>query len=250
MDQEWQSSRVTGENMYLKIEERFKQESKLRMSQILFALFLISSYMLYVGLLYDWILNNYLFALVAFTFAFYLIVYLFVVFYLKVSNNRFSLKTFWNIPKVIEMYKQNMHEQDIKILKKILNDNNVKSKENIKEVMHHYRTLLPRNIKSHSAWLSVAAFAISVIAFLLNDTFLQSNEYTEYLKIGGMIFGSILLVYAVFLMLNASVFQMFGKDELYKRLEASITEIYINTPDEETRVLKKTSLRKHKCTHK
>ena len=231
--------------MYLKIEERFKQESKLRMSQILFALFLISSYMLYVGLLYDWILNNYLFALVAFTFAFYLIVYLFVVFYLKVSNNRFSLKTFWNIPKVIEMYKQNMHEQDIKILKKILNDNNVKSKENIKEVMYHYRTLLPRNIKSHSAWLSVAAFAISVIAFLLNDTFLQSNEYTEYLKIGGMIFVSILLVYAVFLMLNASVFQMFGKDELYKRLEASIAEIYINTPDESAIVSKKTSLRKY-----
>ena len=232
--------------MYLKIKERFKQESKLRMSQILFGLFLISSYMFYVGLLYDWILNNYLFALVAFTFVFYLIVYLFVVFYLKVSNNRFSLKTFWNIPKVIEMYKQNMHEHDIKILKKILNDNNVKSKENIKEVMHHYRALRPRNIKSHSAWLSVAAFAISVIAFLLNDTFLQSNEYTEYLKIGGMIFVSILLVYAVFLMLNASVFQMFGKDELYKRLEASITEISINTPNEEMPNSKKMRLRKHK----
>ena len=143
-----------------------------------------------------------------------------------------------------------MHKQDIKILKKILNDNNVKSKDNIKEVMHHYRALLPRNIKSHSAWLSVAAFAISVIAILLNDTFLNSNQYEEYLKIAAMLFFIILLVYAVFLMLNVSVFQMFGRTELYKRLEASITEIYINTPDEETRVLKKTSLRKHKYPHK
>ena len=235
--------------MYSKIEEQFKQESKLRMSQMLFVLFLLFLSTMYVIFFYDWIMKNYLFAVAVLAVAFYLIVYLFVLIYLKVSSNKFSLKTFWSIPKAIEMYKQNMHEQDIKILGEILNDNNVKSKDNIKEVMHHYRALLPRNIKSHSAWLSVAAFAISVIAFLLNDTFLQSNEYTEYLKIGGMIFVSILLVYAVFLMLNASVFQMFGKDELYKRLEASITEIYINTPDKKIIVSKKKSLRKHKCTH-
>ena len=232
--------------MYSKIEEQFKQESKLRMSQILFVLFLLFSSTMYVIFFYDWIMKNYLFAVAVLAVAFYLIVYLFVLIYLKVSSNKFSLKMFWNVPKVIDSYKQNMHKQDIKMLKKILNDNNVKSKDNIKEVMHHYRELLPRNIKSHSAWLSVAAFAISVVAFLLNDTFLQSNEYAEYLKIGGMIFVSILLIYAAFLMLNVSVFQIFGKDELYKRLEASIIEIYINTPDEETRVLKKTSLRKHK----
>ena len=236
--------------MYLKIEEKFIQESKLRMSQLLFVLFWLLSPTSYVLLLYDWIISNFLLAITIIVIAFYSIVYLFVVFYLKVSKKKLPLRMLWNVPNVIEMYKQNMHEQDIRILRKILNDNNVKSKENKKEVMHHYRALLPRNIKSHSAWLSVAAFAISVIAFLLNDTFLQSNEYTEYLKIGGMIFVSILLVYAVFLMLNASIFQIFGKDELYKRLEASITEIYINTPDEETRVLKKTSLRKHKCTYK
>ena len=236
--------------MYSKIEEQFKQESKLRMSQILFVLFSLFSSTMYVIFFYDWIMKNYLFAVAVLAVAFYLIVYLFVLIYLKVSSNKFSLKMFWNVPKVIDSYKQNMHKQDIKMLKKILNDNNVKSKDNIKEVMHHYRVLLPRNIKSHSAWLSVAAFAISVIAILLNDTFLNSNQYEEYLKIGGMIFVSILLIYAAFLMLNVSVFQIFGKDELYKRLEASITEIYINTPDEETRVLKKTSLRKHKCTHK
>ena len=116
--------------------------------------------------------------------------------------------------------------------------------------MHHYRALLPRNIKSHSAWLSVAAFAISVVAILFNDTFFNSNQYEEYLKIAAMLFVIILLVYAIFLMINVSVFQMFGRTELYKRLEASITEIYINTPDEETRVLKKTSLRKYKYPHK
>lgn len=232
--------------MYLKIEEKFIQESKLRMSQLLFVLFLLLSSTIYGLLLYDWIISNYLLAITIMAIAFYSIVYLFVVFYLKISKKRLPLRMLWNVPNVIEMYKHNMHEQDIKILRKILNDNNVKSKDNIKEVMHHYRALLPRNIKSHSAWLSVAAFAISVIAFLLNDTFLQSNEYTEYLKIGGMIFVSILLVYAVFLMLNASVFQMFGEDELYKRLESSITEIYINTPSEEMPNSKKMRLRKHK----
>ena len=236
--------------MYLRIEEKFIQESKLRMSQILFVLFGLFSSIIYVFAFYDWIMANYLLAVTILAIAFYLIVYLFILTYVKVSNKKFSLLLFWNVPKVIEMYKQNMHEQDIKVLKNILLDNNVKSKEDIREVMHHYRALLPRSIKSHSAWLSVAAFAISVVAFFLNDTFLKSNEYTEYLKIGGMIFVSIILVYAVFLMLNVSVFQMFGKDELYKRLEASITEIYINTLDEETKVLKKPSLRKYKYPHK
>ena len=118
--------------MYLKIEEKFIQESKLRMSQMLFVIFLLFSSIMYVMLFYDWIMKNYLFSVMILASAFYLIVYLFVLVYLKVSNNRFSLKMFWNIPKVIDCYKQNMHEQDIKMLKKILNDNNIKSKDNIK----------------------------------------------------------------------------------------------------------------------
>ena len=236
--------------MYSKIEDKFIQESKLIMSQILFLLFLIAYAAFYVLFLYDCMMKNYFLSMTIMAVVFYLIVYLFVLIYLKVKRKDFSLKIFWNVPKVIEIYKQNMHEQDIEILKKILNENNVKSKDNTKEVMHHYRALIPRNIKTHSAWLSVAAFAISAIAVILNDTFLQSAEYLEYLKIAGMLFSIILLLYAAYRILNVFLLQIFGKDELYKRLEASITEIYINTPDEETRVLKKTSLRKHKCTHK
>ncbi len=232
--------------MYLRIEEKFIQESKLRMSQILFVLFLLLSSTMYVMIFYDWLMKSYLFAITVLALVFYLIVYLFVLIYLKIHKKDFSLRIFWHINKVIEMYKQNMHEQDIKILKKILNDNNVKSKDNIKEVMHHYRALIPRNVKTHSAWLSVAAFAVSVIAIVLNDTFLRSAEYMEYLKVAGMLFCIILLIYAVFLMLNVSVFQMFGRAELYKRLEASVTEIYINTLDEKIIVSKKKSLRKHK----
>ena len=48
--------------MYSKIEEQFKQESKLRMSQILFVLFLLFSSTMYVIFFYDWIMKNYLFA--------------------------------------------------------------------------------------------------------------------------------------------------------------------------------------------
>ena len=236
--------------MYSKIEDKFIQESKLIMSQILFLLFLLAYVTFYVLFFYDWMMKNYFLSMTIVVVVFYLIVYLFVLVYLKVNRKDFSLKIFWNVLKVIEIYKQNMHEQDIEILKKILNENNVKSKDNIKEVMHHYRALIPRNIKTHSAWLSVAAFAISVIAVILNDTFLQSAEYLEYLKIAGMIFFIILFLYAAYRILNVFLLQIFGKDELYKRLEASITEIYINTPDEETRVLKKTSLRKHKYPHK
>ena len=236
--------------MYSKIEDKFIQESKLIMSQILFLLFLLAYVTFYVLFFYDWMMKNYFLSMTIVVVVFYLIVYLFVLVYLKVNRKDFSLKIFWNVLKVIEIYKQNMHEQDIEILKKILNENNVKSKDNIKEVMHHYRALIPRNIKTHSAWLSVAAFAISVIAVILNDTFLQSAEYVEYLKIAGMLFFIILFLYAAYRILNVFLLQIFGKDELYKRLEASITEIYINTPDEETRVLKKTSLRKHKYPHK
>ena len=236
--------------MYSKIEDKFIQESKLIMSQILFLLFLLAYVTFYVLFFYDWMMKKYFLSMTIVVVVFYLIVYLFVLVYLKVNRKDFSLKIFWNVLKVIEIYKQNMHEQDIEILKKILNENNVKSKDNIKEVMHHYRALIPRNIKTHSAWLSVAAFAISVIAVILNDTFLQSAEYVEYLKNAGMLFFIILFLYAAYRILNVFLLQIFGKDELYKRLEASITEIYINTPDEETRVLKKTSLRKHKCTHK
>ena len=236
--------------MYQKIEESFIQESKLRMSQTLLVfvgVLLVAISGLY---LYDWIMENTFWAISILFVSFFLIAYLFILIYLKFSKKDFSLKTFLKVYKVIDLYKNNMHEQDLKTLKMILHENNVISKDNIKEVMYHYRALLPRNASNNSAWLSVAAFAISVIALILNDTFLYSKEYVEYLKIAGILFLFILLIYAIFHMLNVYVFQMFGSVELYKRLEASITEIYINTPDEINVRKKKVSLRKHKCGHR
>ena len=85
---------------------------------------------------------------------------------------------------------------------------------------------------------------MSVLALILNETFLDN------IKVAIVIFILIILICFLAHMVNKHILQTFGKVELYKRLESSITEIYINTPDEEKKKLKKTSLRKHKCAHK
>ena len=230
--------------MYNTIEETFIKESQLRRSQSLLILFSVLLMLIEYFWVFDWL--NHQYWLIAFITLFIVLifVYSFLLFYLKINNKGFSLKQAWNIPKVIQLYKQTIHDQDIEILDDILYKNNVTTKEGLKEVMYHYRALLPRSIQTHASWLSVAAFAVSVVALVLSDNFVSSKEY---LQIGGLIFLIILLLYGSYCLINTQVIQLFGKTELYKRLESSVTEIYLRTLEpKEKVVIKKRKLRKYR----
>lgn len=232
--------------MYSEIEEKFIEETKTRLFQIALVFLGILATICYSFAFYDWIMSHLFLAILILLSLLFIIMYISLLVYLAKEKNDIKVTNFLNVPYIVETYKYTVHEKDIKTLTKILIDNNIKSRDDIKEILSHYRALLPKKIKANSAWLSVSAFAVSVVSIVLNDAFLTSCAYDEYIMFATVMFCIILSCYAVYWISNAFIMHIFGKGELYKRLELSISEIYINTPDEETKVLKKTSLRKHK----
>ncbi len=221
--------------MYSKIEEEFIERSHLRTFQILvFCLYYVLAYVCLLCLPGE--NANYVIAFFVLAVITVAVTYVGVLIYLKVKDKHFSLKVFWHVFKVAGLFREKINNQDIKILESILKKNGIKSKTDLCEVLHHYQALLPRNLKAQTSWISVGAFAISIIALVLSDNFLQSMEYAKY---ASMIFVFIMLTYGFFLVLNTHVFQLFGKAQLYQRLESSIFEIYIKAPERCNRTISK-----------
>ena len=228
--------------MYTKIETEFKSESKLRLFQGAVIVFLILTLFLYVWIADDeWFLKNYFLAIALYYIGFFVFIYVFLLICVK----GFHRKRFWNISWIVAEYRQKMHRHDIAILKIILEEHGVDSRKKTLEAIRHYQALLPRNVVSNSSWLSVFAVAISVVALVLSDNFLQ---YESYWQMALVITALILTLYAIYLILNRGIFQLFGAAELYKRLEASISEIYMNMPEETQ--LSSTTAGKRKRKHR
>ena len=210
--------------MYLKIEEEFKKKSWLRLSQLAFfgIYFLLAIpfgcfFVKYADRnLWLWIL---LYAVV-----FYVGVYIFII--AKVHKSKdFFWKNVMDIDINIKLYQMQVHDNDIKLLKDILKKHNINTRPKQLEAIRHYQTLIPRNVIGGSSFLSVLAFSISIIALILDDKVYYNTENLQFII-------SLLLVvsllYLIFHLLNKSIFKLFGSAELYKRLESSISEIYMD----------------------
>ena len=211
--------------MYLKIEEEFKKKSLLRRSQIAF----FSIYYL-LAILVVWICMKYVddnrtwLYIILYGVVFYIGVYVFVI--TKVCKSKdFHWKNVMDIEINTKLYQIQTHDKDIEILKIILKEHNVNTRPKQLEAIRHYQALIPRNIIGGSSFISVLAFAISIIALILDDKVYYNEENLKF--IFAFLF-VVSLIYLIFYFLNKNIFKLFGSAELYKRLESSISEIYMD----------------------
>ena len=211
--------------MYLKIEEEFKKKSLLRRSQIAF----FSIYFL-LAILVAWICMKYVddnriwFYIILYGVVFYIGVYVFVI--TKVCKSEdFHWKNVMDIEINTKLYQIQTHDKDIEILKIILKEHNVNTRPKQLEAIRHYQTLIPRNIIGGSSFISVLAFAISIIALILDDKVYYNEENLKFIFTFLFV---VSLIYLIFYFLNKNIFKLFGSAELYKRLESSISEIYMD----------------------
>ena len=211
--------------MYLKIEEEFKKKSLLRRSQIAF----FSIYFL-LAILVAWICMKYVddnriwLYIILYGVVFYIGVYVFII--TKVCKSKdFHWKNVMDIEINTKLYQIQTHDKDIKILKIILKEHNVNTRPKQLEAIRHYQALIPRNIIGGSSFISVLAFAISIIALILDDKVYYNEENLEFIFTFLFV---VSLIYLIFCFLNKNIFKLFGSAELYKRLESSISEIYMD----------------------
>ena len=211
--------------MYLKIEEEFKKKSLLRRSKIAF--FII--YFL-LAILVAWICMKYVddnriwLYIILYGVVFYIGVYVFII--IKVCKSKdFHWKNVMNIEINTKLYQIQTHDKDIEILKIILKEHNVNTRPKQLEAIRHYQALIPRNIIGGSSFISVLAFAISIIALILDDKVYYNEENLKFIFTFLFV---VSLIYLIFYFLNKKIFKLFGSAELYKRLESSISEIYMD----------------------
>ena len=211
--------------MYLKIEEEFKKKSLLRRSQIAF----FSIYFL-LAILVAWICMKYVddnriwLYIILYGVVFYIGVYVFII--TKVCKSEdFHWKNIMDIEINTKLYQIQTHDKDIEILKIILKEHNVNTRPKQLEAIRHYQALIPRNIIGGSSFISVLAFAISIIALILDDKVYYNEENLKFIFTFLFV---VSLIYLIFYLFNKNIFKLFGSAELYKRLESSISEIYMD----------------------
>ena len=211
--------------MYLKIEEEFKKKSLLRRSQIAF----FSIYFL-LAILVAWICMKYVddnriwLYIILYGVVFYIGVYVFII--TKVCKSEdFHWKNVMDIEINTKLYQIQTHDKDIEILKIILKEHNVNTRPKQLEAIRHYQALIPRNIIGGSSFISVLAFAISIIALILDDKVYYNEENLKFIFTFLFV---VSLIYLIFYLFNKNIFKLFGSAELYKRLESSISEIYMD----------------------
>ena len=213
--------------MYLQIENKFKKNSKIRTSQLLFifgALLLAITCSILLNLIKSeenyW--GFYALILLIGSFVSYAICHVFM-FFIGLTKDKRTIKAFFSI-ETIQAYQNRLHNEDIKILKAILEEHKINTRPKIEEAIKHYQCLLPRKISQTGQLLSILAFVISTLALLVSETVIASAENVGFIV--GIIF-AVIIIYTVIRLIENNIFRMFGKDALYTRIEDSLSEIFM-----------------------
>lgn len=214
--------------MYLQIENKFKKNSKIRTSQLLFivgtlALAIICSMLLNLIKSEENYWGFYTLILLIGSFVFYVICCVFMFFIGLTKDNR-TIKEFFNIKRTIQAYQNRLHDEDIKILKEILEEHKINTRPKIEEAIKHYHCLLPRKISQTGQLLSILAFVISTLSLLVSENVIASTENVSFIL--GIIL-TVIIIYAVIRLIEKNIFRVFGKDALYTRIEDSLSEIFM-----------------------
>lgn len=218
--------------MYLGIEKRFREESKIFKSKILLITSVLAISVIYTLILY-WLMKEQLlislftskillFILIG-SLIFWIICYFYIFFYVAIKTE-WEYRNIFKVDETKAMYLDLIHKSDIKILKDILKEHNINTRPKMQEAIRHYQTLLPRKITS-SNFLSVLAFSISVLSLLFSDFVLASKENMQEVL---AIIIIIALGYLAVRIINKNYFKFLSKEDLYGRIEASLSEIFMN----------------------
>ena len=215
--------------MYLKIEKEFKKKSKNRKSQLLFVLgvFVYSTILsivitFFVGLEKN--IGTYLLIMTGSVIPFFIGCY--IVILVKIGRvEKISFINIFDVDENKNKYHQIIHEEDIKILSGILKENNINTRPKVQETIRHYQCLLPRKIISSGQLLAILAFTISVMALLFSEPIMASIDNVQVVI---EIILSVIIIYMVIKLIEKNYFRCFGNDALYTRLEASLSEIFMD----------------------
>ena len=213
--------------MYKKLEEEFKEKSHFHKDNK--KLLANSAAFLFVVLLFvssikmpEWVAGI-ITALALF--AIPISVYLFVGIRDKDYKGFFLDNKKW-----IKRLRARQDEKDIAILRKMLLENNINSKEKVQECLRHYQVLVPISQTYHSVFLAILMAALAVLSLVFNiagsfESWKQDSFAQEFFMI--CTYG--ILILACAWLLYCGIQKLFGN--FYKQLEEFLSSIYFEYQD-------------------
>ena len=227
--------------MYNRIERDFKVKSNYHKAQISYIIvFLVMLALICIaifGLLFqfntpasvDAFINEFGYMLLIEVIAliiFYLLIYIYMIIKTRKNENFSFIIALSDHKAIIDLFWEQIYQEDIQILIKILKENSINTRPKVLEAVKHYQTLIPVKLENSIQILSVLALAISIVAFIFDDKIFYSMEN---LAIAFIFIILITILYLAFCSYNNKLIKMFGKSELYRRLELSLSEIYMRS---------------------
>ena len=218
--------------MYLRIEKEFKKKSKHRKTQLLFVIgaftFATILSLLFLPALLSMIENNkidskYIWFILLGMLPFSFICHAYMVWNIR-NYVKLSIKNIFDFDFIKEQYQEMIHKEDLKVLCEILKDNHINSRPKVQETIRHYQCLLPRKVSTSGMLLSILAFAVSTMALIFSESVWNSATTLAVIIV---IVLAVILIYGMIIAIDKFYFKALGKDALYTRMEASLSEIFM-----------------------
>lgn len=210
--------------MYNSIEQEFKKISYYRKAKKFVTI--VACIVIILYLFISSLVNNIFFQILI-TLGIYLLIliafYVFICIVIRKQKN-IKLNKWYKVKGNIDLYKKFVHDEDIINLGSIYEMHKIDSLNKLSEVLRHYQTLTTRNIKKSGGLITFLSLIISLIALFSTDIINNNIENVIYVII--VLFLALLLYWSTSVIINYMSL-MFGKDELYKRIENITSEIYM-----------------------
>ena len=215
--------------MYARIENEFKIGSKERLNRIVFSIISVILAFITAILLVKLDAPFWWAFVVGPIEAFLLYVGSYIYMFVVLKKDKKEKKdekgklSLISIDKVIDHYQNIVHRRDLDLLFNITKKYYIDTKEKLQEAIKHYQNLLPRKVFSGGMAISICALAVSIAAFISVESQTSISKHLE-------VFISVLLIVVAIWFtcrsIGAQWFKNFGKQAMYERLEAALSELY------------------------
>lgn len=210
--------------MYNSIEHEFKKISYYRKAKKFVTI--VACIVIILYLFISSLVNNIFFQILITVGIYLSILIAFYVFICIVARKQKNIKLnkWYKVSSNIALYKKFVHDEDIINLGSIYEMHKIDSINKLSEVLRHYQTLTTRNIKKSGGLITFLSLIISLIALFSTDIINNNIENVIYVITVLLL---VLLLYWSISVITNYMNLMFGKDELYKRIENITSEIYM-----------------------
>ena len=130
----------------------------------------------------------------------------------------------YKIKSNIILYKQFVHDEDIINLGAIYEKHKVNTSDKLSEALRHYQTLTARNIKKSGGLVAFLSLIISLVALFSTD--IIQNNLENIIHTTTAILVALILYWGFNSIINYMNL-MFGREQLYTRIENITSEIYM-----------------------